>query len=279
MKSKYNNTVMNTAMLYLMNIAKMVFPLITLPYLTRVLSVDCYGVVAYVKVMVGYAQIIIDFGFILSAVKEIVEANNDKGKISQIIGDTVISKLMLSAVAVGGIILICSKVEILEGNMTFTCLSLCVPVLSCFLMDFLFRGIEKMHIITIIYVFMKTVSTLFTLFAVKGDGDILLIPLFDMLSSVLAVILTWIIVKHIGFSLRFTSFRNCINKIKASFGYFANSMASSAFGALNTVIMGIFMKDTQQIAFWSVCMQVVGAIQNMYTPISNGIYPYMIKTK
>lgn len=33
----------NSAMLMAMNIAKMLFPLMTLPYLTRVLSTDCYG--------------------------------------------------------------------------------------------------------------------------------------------------------------------------------------------------------------------------------------------
>ena len=55
-------------MLYIMNIAKLVFPLITLPYLTRVLSVDCYGVVSYVKATMVYAQLVVDFGFMLSAV-------------------------------------------------------------------------------------------------------------------------------------------------------------------------------------------------------------------
>ena len=37
--------VKNTTMLYIMNITKIILPLVTLPYLTRVLSKDCYGVV------------------------------------------------------------------------------------------------------------------------------------------------------------------------------------------------------------------------------------------
>ena len=39
----------NTIMLYALNIAKMIFPLLTLPYLTRILSVETYGMIAYVK--------------------------------------------------------------------------------------------------------------------------------------------------------------------------------------------------------------------------------------
>ena len=39
----------NTIMLMIFNIAKIIFPFITLPYLTRVLSTEAYGTVAYVK--------------------------------------------------------------------------------------------------------------------------------------------------------------------------------------------------------------------------------------
>ena len=68
----------NSAMLMAMNIAKMIFPLLTLPYLTRVLSKDCYGSVVYVKSVITYLQILVDFGFVLSATKDIVRARQDK---------------------------------------------------------------------------------------------------------------------------------------------------------------------------------------------------------
>ena len=279
MNKQYNKTIINTIMLYLLTAAKTVFPLILLPYLARVLTVECYGMVSYVKAVIGYAQIITDFGFMLSAVKEIVEAKHNKTKISEIIGDTVVSKLLLSIIALTAILVMSLNIEILNENLVFVFLSALVPILSCFLMDFLFRGIEKMHIITIIFVIMKSISTILTILIIKNDTMVLFIPIFDIISSVIAIIISWIIVKDLGYTFKFTKLKNCVAKIKLSFGYFANSMASTAFGTLNTVIIGIFIKDVQQVAFWSVCMQIIGAIQNMYVPISNGIYPYMIKNK
>lgn len=55
-------------------------------------------------------------------------------------------------------------------------------------------------------------------------------------------------------------------------------MATTAFGALNTLLIGAFLPATE-VAYWSVCMQLIGAVQTMYTPITDGIYPEMIKTK
>ena len=94
---KNNNVVKNTTMLYLMNIAKMVFPLLTLPYLTRVLTVDCYGVVSYVKAVMQYMQLIVDFGFVLSGTKDIVLARNDRNKLNIEVGNILIAKLLLSS--------------------------------------------------------------------------------------------------------------------------------------------------------------------------------------
>ena len=75
----------NTFSLYAMNIVKLIFPLLTLPYLTRILSTETYGVVTYVKSLIVYVQLFLDFGFLLSATKNIFVAKNNKKNINSII--------------------------------------------------------------------------------------------------------------------------------------------------------------------------------------------------
>ena len=101
MNSMTKNTAKNTALLYILTFAKLVFPLITLPYLTRVLTEDSYGIVAYVKSCMTYMQFIVDFGFMHSAVKSIVEANNDKDKISKITVEVMFAKVLLAILMMG----------------------------------------------------------------------------------------------------------------------------------------------------------------------------------
>ena len=67
------NVLKNTSWLFIFQIAKIFFPLITLPYLTRVLSTQMYGTITYVKSVMLYMQILVDFGFVLSGTKEIVK--------------------------------------------------------------------------------------------------------------------------------------------------------------------------------------------------------------
>ena len=268
----------NTTALYIMNITKIALPLFTLPYLTRVLSKDCYGVVAYVKAVMQYMQIVVDFGFLLSATKDIVKVQKDKDAISKVVGDTLMAKLMLVFSAFVLLLIMIINIPMLRANVIYTIMSFVVVALTCFLMDFLFRGLEEMQVITFRYVIMRTIATVFTFVFVRSDSDMMWIPCLDIIGSVVAIVLVFVEMKKRGIYIKITGLKNAISKLKDSAVFFLSNMASTTFTALNTLMIGLFI-NTNQVAEWSVCMQIVSAVQSMYSPITDGIYPYMVKTK
>lgn len=58
-----NRFIKNTLMQYVMTFAQVAFPLITFPYLTRILKPEIYGVVIFLIAFTSYAQLFVDFGF------------------------------------------------------------------------------------------------------------------------------------------------------------------------------------------------------------------------
>lgn len=268
----------NIIMLYGLNVAQLVLPLLTLPYLTRVLSVSGYGVVNYVRAVMGYITLIIEFGFILSGTKEIVDAKDDKEKIGKIIGKITQGKLILSIISFLAFIVMIRFIPILRRYVIFSILSFIPAFLSIFLFDYLFRGLEKMQVLTIRYLITKGISTVLTFLLIKNDNDIVLIPLLDTLGTIIAI--AWIIyeMKDFKISIKFVPIKEVLENLKLSFTYFLSSIATTAFGALNTICVGIYLSSSD-VAYWGVVMSIVGAVQSMYAPISDGIYPNMIKTK
>ena len=215
----------------------------------------------------------------LSGVKAIAETREDMNKVGVITGNIVTAKGMLALAAFAFIIAAAFLIEILRENMLYTILAFIPILLSIFLLEFLFRGLELMHIVAVRYVIMKSISVGLTLVLVKGDGDILWIPILDILSSLVAVALTLWEVKKLGIRISFAeSVKGGWASLKTSSVYFISEAATTVFGALNTVLVGIFM-DKADVAYWAVCLQLVSAVRAMYTPINNGIYPQMIKTK
>lgn len=275
---KYKVILKNSIMLYGMTFAKMVFPLLTLPYLTRVLSVEMYGSVAYVKSMMSFLQVIVDFGFMLSGTKEIVENRNDKERLSTITGDIMAARIFIALFCLAGVFICTKFLPVLKGLEVYTVLSFGTVFLSIFLFDYLFRGMEKMEVITVRYILMRGIATLLTFVAVRNDGDVLFIPVLDLIGSFVAVGLVLKKMKDIGVRIRILNLKNVFWEVKLSFVYFVSNMATTLFTAINTLIIGVAL-SSKEIAYWSVCMQMVNSVQALYTPITDAIYPEMLKSR
>lgn len=268
----------NTFWLAIFQLAKMVFPFLILPILTRRLSVETYGSLTFIKTVINFLQIFLDFGFMLSATKEIAKIKNDTNKIQQIMADTLLARLLLGGIGFLLIVILSFFFPILGNNFLFTITSYLTVFLSIFLFDFLFRGLEIIHVMTIRFIIMKTISFLLTIFFVRQDDQIILIPLFDILSSVIAIILVAFELQKRSFRLIRPKLKSSIRSLKISLIYFLSDVSATAFNAISTIIIGLVFSSTE-VALFGVSIQIIGAIQALLGQLSSGIYPIMVRQK
>ena len=268
----------NTFWLAIFQLAKMVFPFLILPILTRRLSVETYGNLTFIKTVMNFLQIFLDFGFMLSATKEIAKIKNDTNQIQQIMADTLLARLLLGGIGFLLIIILSFFFPILGHNFLFTITSYLTVFLSIFLFDFLFRGLEIIHVMTIRFIVMKTISFLLTIFFVRQDHQIILIPLFDILSSVIAIILVAFELQKRSFRLIRPKLKSSIYSLKISLIYFLSDVSATAFNAISTIIIGLVFSSTE-VALFGVSIQIIGAIQALLGQLSSGIYPIMVRQK
>ncbi|MFR0627596.1 oligosaccharide flippase family protein [Limosilactobacillus mucosae] len=278
MKLKINKTTDNILMLYIMNISQIVLPLVVLPYLARVLSIASYGVVSYVKSIMVYSMLVIQFGFLLSGTKEVVEARNSKEKLGKVVGKITQAKLILSIPAFLILVILIFSIKILRQNPLFTVLMFIPSFLDIFIFEYLFRGLEKMNIVTIRYLISKSFSVICTFIFIKGDNQLLLIPIFDILGSFIAVLWGYQEFKKLNIKIIWDKLSNVTEALKESSLYFFSDISSTAFNALNTVCIGIFL-SAKEVAFWGLILQFILAVDGLYRPLKDGVYPEMIKKR
>ena len=280
MEQNKKKLVLNTIYMYILSFAKLVIPLISLPYLTKVLSVECVGSVSFIKSIISYAQIMIDFGFLLSATKDIVGLIRNKGNVNKEIGNTLYAQIIFSVLALAIIVVCAFTLEVLDGFELYTILSLVPVILSIFLFEYVFRAYEEMSKISLRYVVMRLIALMLTLIFVKSDSQIILMPIFDIIASIVAIVLVCVQLKKLGVKCEFSfvRIREADASIRKSCVYFFTNFMSSAFSLLNTLLIGIILTK-QDVAYWTVAFQFLTAIQTMYNPIISSVYPLMLKEK
>ena len=76
-----------------------ILAMLNVPYLTRVLGVADYGVLAFTMSVNAYLWLVMDWGFSLGATRDIAQAQGDENKIREIFWRTMTAKAILSVVA------------------------------------------------------------------------------------------------------------------------------------------------------------------------------------
>src|SRR5690554_3233147 len=89
----------NFAYLLMLQVANYVFPLITIPYLARVIGVEGFGKIAFAAAIILWLQTIADWGFNYTATRDVAKSRDDPERISEIFSNVLWARLFLMAVS------------------------------------------------------------------------------------------------------------------------------------------------------------------------------------
>jgi O-antigen/teichoic acid export membrane protein len=81
--------------LYAVQAVTFILPLLTVPYLSRVLGVATWGVMAYLQSMGAYFLLLVEFGFAFSATQEVARRRSDKNALGDLLWGVQASKMLL----------------------------------------------------------------------------------------------------------------------------------------------------------------------------------------
>lgn len=254
-----------------------VLPLITVPYLVRVLGPEKFGLIAFAQAFIQYFVLITDYGFNLSATREVSVSRNDKEKVSEIFSAVMLIKtaLMISSFLVLTILVFSIskfKEEWLIYVLTFGRVlgNVLFPV-------WIFQGMEKMKQMSVLNLLSKAIFTVAIFIFIKSKGDYIYIPLINSLGFVVAGLLSlWIVIRRFGVKVKIPTRAGIKHEVKEGWHIFVSTIVMSFYTVSNTFILGLFTNNTV-VGYYSAGEKIVRAVQGVIIPVSQTIYPHISK--
>jgi len=256
-----------------LQIVNYILPLVTLPYLIRVLGPEKFGLIAFSQAVIQYFVFTTEYGFNLSATRGVSINRDNKEKISEIFSSVMLIKFALMIFC---FLILCLMVFIIDKfnvEWLLYILTFGMVVGNVLFPVWFFQGMERMREVAILHILSKTIFTISIFIFIRIQADYIYVPLINSAGFIFTGILSlWLIFRQFGIKIKFYSFQNIRNEILAGWHVFVSQISVTLFTNTNIFILGLFHSMTI-VGYFSIAEKIARAVINLSIPLSTTIYP------
>lgn len=267
----------NFSYLAILEMFILIAPLITYPYLVRVLGRDLYGWVITAQITASYCTILIDFGFKRISARHIATNSDDPVKMGEVISAILTLRWGLWLISFFIYFSVIWLIPSYREQLPLFLYSFLTTLSSVLFLDFYFQGIENMKYITIINIIVRGLFVASTFTVIKTPEDYVFVPLLWSIGYVLGgVISIWVAFhRHkIHFAVP------CIDVLKHHLREGSIIFTSEAMltikDKLNYNIMGALI-GMSDIVIYDIGSKISGLLLKPVTILSTALFPQMAK--
>jgi PST family polysaccharide transporter len=251
--------------------ATLIVPLVTLPYTSRVLGSNGFGLVAFAQSLSLTLGVVVQWGFEPWASRDVAVAREDRGRLSVLAAQVTGARLILSvgALAVAAVVYIASKTT--RGSPEFVAMAWLAAASTGLNPMWFFIGQERVRLTTVIVLALRVAAAVLTFVLVHDRGDAwIVMALFTGAAVLIAAINTARMFRKV--ELRRPRLRPSSRAIRDSTPLFAGTAGRSLYTAMNVVLLGFFASRTD-VAHFSAAERLIRSCIGLLVPVTVAMYP------
>ena len=262
---------------YILNLintgTQMLFPLITFPYVCRVIEADGIGQINFFQSIISYISLFTCLGIPMYAIREIARDRSDVVQMNQTAMEILLLHSMLTLVGYAIVAILCLTVPQIQVNIPlFLILSLTIffTAIGC---EWFYKGIEDFKYITIRGLIIKTVSVVLLFIFVKSKTDLLYYGCYTVFGVLGGNIFNFFrLRKYIHRENIIFSELHIKRHIKPVLKVFSFSVVTSIYLQLNTVLLG-FLKNALAVGYFAAATKVMQMLLTMSACLGSVMMP------
>jgi PST family polysaccharide transporter len=261
----------NAAALYAVQVVLTVLPLITLPWLARVLGPAELGVVVFVQSFSFLLGMLIEFGFGLSATRRIAGERDDPRAMGETVAGVLGAKLALMGIAAAVSLVALLSVPAFREDPRLLAFGLAMALVQGLLPLWFFTGLEQLRLTAAIDVTVRLLTAVAIIVLVREEGQGLRVLWIWTIGPAISVIaLNVLMYRRVPWVKPSANLRQVA--FKEGWALFIATAAVSLYTSGTVFMLGLVVSSAQ-LALFSAAERVVRAAIRATGPIAGAAYP------
>lgn len=265
----------NIAALGMVQIGNYILPLITLPYLTRVLGAEAFGKVVFAQVVMAYFVLLVDYGFSWSATRKVSAQRADREAVSRTFAATWAAQWLLVALAALTATAVVLLTERLRPDAPFYAAAFSTVIGTALFPVWFLQGLERLQVVAGLQLLTRALALLPIFVLIRQPQDAVWVLLIQgggaILGGVLALywmrresLVTW----------QAPNWQDTIGTLREGGTLFGSRAAISLYTTLIPLVLG-WVAGPVALAYFNLADKLRSAAQYLLTPLSQALFPRM----
>ena len=267
----------NIISLYVLQMSMYILPLITIPYLVRVLGPEKFGLVSFGQSLIAFFVLFVSYGFDLTATRGISVNRDDKEAVNRITSSVWTVKAMLSLIGFVVIILLSQFIQKINEISLLLIILYGVVIGQVLFPRWLFQGKERMGAISVINITVRGIATACIFLLIKDPKDFLLYAMILSFQGIGTGLLgTLYVLRKLGVRLVRPSWTNIKDALVEGGTLFISNLSMALYNTGNSFILGLLTNYTY-VGYYSAAEKIVLALVGLFRPVSSALFPRFSK--
>ncbi len=265
----------NAASLISMQLVGYILPLVTIPYLLRVLGPERFGIIAFSQAIMAYFIVINDYGFNLSATRELSLCRDNPRLKSELYFSIMAIKASLCIVSLLVLSFIVRFVPSVHANRGVYYGSFLLVVGNMLFPAWFFQGIEKLYWISLVNIASNVSFSVATFIAVHSSSDYIRAAVIQAGGRLLAGILGIVILfSSEDMEICCPTCAQMRSRLVDGWHLFISQISVSLFLSSITVALG-FLRGMTEVGYFSAANKLLNVGQAILGAIGQAMYPHV----
>lgn len=258
----------------LLTLCGYIFPLITYPYVSRVLGVQNIGICNFVDSIINYFVLFSMLGIGSYGVREIARVSKDLNRRNFVFSNLLAINLITTVVSILILTLCSYAIPKLIVYRPYLLIGIVKLFFNMFLIEWFYQGIQDFRYITIRSLVVRIVYVVSIFIFIHDSEDVLMYFFLTTLTTIINAVINWIHARNfIKLSFKGLEFSTFIVPI-LTFGYYR--ILTSMYTTFNTVFLGLTSGDIE-VGYFSTATKIYTIIMSIFAAFTTVMIPKVSK--
>ena len=261
----------NFVMNVILTLSSIIFPLITFPYISRILLPEGTGKVTFATSLISYFNIFAQLGIPTYGIRAVAQVRDDKEQLSRVTQELLIINLITTALSyIALAVTLIAVPRFYDDRMLYIIISFTL-ILNTLGIEWLYKGLEQYTYITMRSMIFKVIALVAMFLLVHEKSDYVIYGAISIFAASASNVLNFINA-HKYITLHPVGNYDFKKHIKPVFVFFAMSCATTIYTNLDNVMLGI-MTTSDDVGYYSAAVKIKTVLVSLVTSLGAVLLP------